>query len=153
MSDEIHVGVLLLGQGVQMLDLAGIDLFGNMTPLYCQMCGPWMPSEIAAQAVPFKIHYIAASGAGSTFQLTADAKTAINYGYQDCPPLDILLVPGPEPGYRLDDESRNFILKQLGNLSVLMSVCTGIQAILQTGLTGGKNVSAPLRTFHKFFSI
>src|SRR5262245_5667553 len=49
-----------------------------------------------------------------------------NYHFGNCPPLDILLIPGGYTNVILDDpEAMEWIKQQADNIEYLLSVCTG----------------------------
>lgn len=59
-SRPLQVGVLLISELVQLLDLAPIDLLTTLQPEYLDACG--LPEWIVALAIESKIHYITEDG-------------------------------------------------------------------------------------------
>jgi hypothetical protein len=59
-SRPLQVGVLLISDLVQLLDLAPIDLLTTLQPEYLNACG--LPEEIVALGVKSEIHYITEDG-------------------------------------------------------------------------------------------
>jgi hypothetical protein len=57
MSQSLKVGVLLCSGGVQLLDLAAVDLIAMMSSTYLRTCG--LPETVVATGHEVKFHYIA----------------------------------------------------------------------------------------------
>jgi len=60
--------------------------------------------------------------------------------YASCPPLDYLLVPGPDVAVPLPEGCSDFIHKIFAELKGLLLICTGSIAIAKTGLLDGLRV-------------
>ena len=60
-----------------------------------------------------------------------------------CPPLDLLLVGGPEVSYRPSTAVQQFLHAQLPHLRAFFSVCTAIFSTVQMGLVKDKEATAP----------
>jgi transcriptional regulator GlxA family with amidase domain len=58
-------------------------------------------------------------------------------------PLDILVVPGPEPTYRPSPEVVKFLQSTVPKLSALLVICSGILPVAFSGLLEGKKATAP----------
>lgn len=56
----LQVGVLLISELVQLLDLAPIDLLATLHPEYLNACG--LPEEIVALGIKSEIYYITEDG-------------------------------------------------------------------------------------------
>lgn len=59
-SQPLQVGVLLISDLVQLLDLAPIDLLTTLQPEYLSACG--LPEEVIALGIESEIHYITEDG-------------------------------------------------------------------------------------------
>ncbi|KAA6415078.1 MAG: hypothetical protein FRX48_01830 [Lasallia pustulata] len=115
----LQVGVLLCGEGVQLLDVSPVDLLGMLQPQYIRACQ--LPQSLADMSIEMEIHFISETGHGP-HQLTGGMKCAVTHSLNTCPALSILIV-------------------QSG--SVLFSVCTGIFVALPTDLLQSKRATAP----------
>lgn len=113
---------ILVFPGVQQLDLTG-------------------PYEIFAAAPGARVILIGRNRApvtassGLTFQPTAT--------FADCPPLDLLCVPGGQGVDALleDEETLAFLRSQAPQLRYLTSVCTGALVLGAAGLIAGRRVA------------
>jgi transcriptional regulator GlxA family with amidase domain len=121
----------------------GILLFNNVEVL--DYCGPFevfsatrLSNEDSNTAEsPFDVMLVAEST--SVITTTGGMKVMPDVSYEDCPPLDILLVPG---GLGTRDQMNHehtlsFIQKEVTTVRVLSSVCTGSLILGQAGLLRG----------------
>ncbi|HYA34982.1 MAG TPA: DJ-1/PfpI family protein [Candidatus Binataceae bacterium] len=70
-------------------------------------------------------------------------RTATDHGFDDCPPLDIFLVPGGL-GTRdavSNDRFLNWIRERAQSARFVMSVCTGTALLARAGLLDGRNAT------------
>lgn len=137
----VKIGVLLLGSAVQVLDASTVDLLGMLEPSYLAACQ--LPPSIVSQGTEIEWHYVSEAGPSSPFPLTAGAKYVVTDDLNTCPPLDILVVPGPPPTYQPSAAEAEYVRRQLPRVSALLCVCTGYVVPLQLGLLDGKAATAP----------
>ncbi|KXO07982.1 ThiJ/PfpI family protein [Moritella sp. JT01] len=107
----------------------GIFLYPNMT-----MLDAYGPLQVLA-LVPELNTFTFAKTFGP---LPCDAKIDLlpNYGFSNCPPIDILIVPGAaNPAEQMQDEVVIEFLRNVGNnAKYVTSVCTGALILAKTGL-------------------
>ena len=58
----LQVGIILLSDGVQLLDVSSADILGMMQPAYLRACS--LPETMIAQGVEMEFHYVTESGEG-----------------------------------------------------------------------------------------
>lgn len=145
------IGVLIQPT-LQILDLASVDLFGMLSTSYLDDCP--LPAPLRALAHSnLKIHYISALGSGGLQKCTADVVIQCSDPL-DSPELapgllDVLLVPGPDPGYVPSEDERAFIKRHFDSQqarkrgTVILSVCTGIFAVAYSGILDGEIATGP----------
>ena len=63
-----------------------------------------------------------------------------SHTYADCPPIDYLFVPGPDPAAPLPEGCAAFLQERVPKLKALLTVCTGSMAIAQAGVLDGLHV-------------
>lgn len=145
------IGVLIQPT-LQLLDLASVDLFGMLSTTYLDDCP--LPAPLRALAHSnIKTHYISALGSGGLQKCTADVVIQCSDGLDspDVAPgnLDVLLVPGPAPGYVPSEDEKKFIKGQFDSQearnrsTVILSVCTGIFAVAYAGILNGEVATGP----------
>ncbi|KAF2008094.1 class I glutamine amidotransferase-like protein [Amniculicola lignicola CBS 123094] len=141
----LHIGVLIVPP-IQLLDLSPIDLFAMATQDYFRACN--FPAPLIAIALPtalFKISYIALSGPNTFAPSTPSLDLKITAGLNDesVQPgkLDILLIPGPPPGLRPEDEVLEFVRGHVGAGVDLLTVCTGVFVAGFAGVLEGKRAT------------
>ncbi|WCE32683.1 DJ-1/PfpI family protein [Vibrio sp. SCSIO 43137] len=61
--------------------------------------------------------------------------------YEECPPLDVLIVGATHPKYLNDQQVIDFVLRQDKCASAIVSVCAGTFLISSTGLLKGKTAT------------
>jgi len=113
----------LLFEDFEVLDLFGpLEMFGNM------------PGQIAVVTV--------AEQAGPV-RSAQGPRVHADHGFEDCPPLDLLLVPGGI-GTRAEvenDRLRGWLRARADRLEVAMTVCTGTALLAQAGLLDGRRAT------------
>lgn len=149
-QDHLRIGVYIPA-GCQLLDMSGIDLFGMLTPTYLSACQ--LPEPLVSLGIPSTIHYISVPSSGAHTELTASAFLRVTKTTEDkdVQPgmLDILLVPGPDPRLVFDEGSLSFLRNHgewegtNGKRTDILSVCTGIFLMGQSGLLKGRSASGP----------
>ncbi|KAL8297982.1 hypothetical protein RB597_007044 [Gaeumannomyces tritici] len=119
-----RIGVLL--ESVQLTDIVGIDIFGNLSKEYI-LAAAELDASVAALA-PLGIEELKVYYMGPTLEpveLTAQFRYAPNVTYDDCPrDLDLVLVGGNTPGVRPEAASR-FMREAWRRTPVWMTTCTG----------------------------
>jgi cyclohexyl-isocyanide hydratase len=110
----------------------GLLLFANMTQI--DFTGPY---EILARLPDTRVHVVA-----KTIEPVRTDRGLIlapTVAYADCPPLDVIVVPGG-PGQQalMDDEIViAFLRRQSGQAKYVTSVCTGALVLGAAGLLAG----------------
>ncbi|RDL34533.1 PfpI endopeptidase-like protein [Venustampulla echinocandica] len=149
-TKQLRIGVFIPAS-VQLLDLSGIDLFDMITPEYLKLCG--LPPPLISLGVPSTIHYISVPEKGSHVELTAKVVLQVSRTIDDpdVQPgmLDIVLVPGPEPGTIFETKVLEYLRGHAewkgenGQTTDILSVCTGCSMLGQAGILKGKHASGP----------
>jgi hypothetical protein len=101
---SLRVGVMM--ENVQLLDIVGIDIFGNLSREYLEFIKSEAPAEIIPLLAPFEDHalniqffFLAATLKPAT--MTPGLSYVPNMTYDDCPrDLDIVLIGGPLLSHR-----------------------------------------------------
>ncbi len=120
----------LLYEDFEVLDLFGpVEMFGNLT-------GAVQVVTVAERPGPVR------SAQGTR----VDAE----HGLDDCPPLDLLLVPGGIGTRTQVDNARliDWLRRRAGELEVAMTVCTGTALLAQAGLLDGRRATTNKMVFH-----
>ncbi|KAF8866388.1 PfpI endopeptidase-like protein [Acephala macrosclerotiorum] len=147
---HLHIGVFVPGT-IQLLDLSAIDLLGMMSPDYLRACH--LPEALCAAGIPSTIHYISVPETGPFVQLTANASLKVTKVIDDLEvqpgKLDIVLVPGPDPAATFEERVLKFVEGHAvwkgedGKTTDVLSVCTGVFLLSQSGILKGKKASGP----------
>jgi cyclohexyl-isocyanide hydratase len=114
----------------------GMLIFPRLTQL--DMTGPY---EVLARLPDTKVELVARSLA----PVTTDRGMQIvpTTTYADCPPLDVVMVPGG-PGQQdlmEDEEALSFLRRQAAGAKYITSVCTGSLVLGAAGLLKGKRAT------------
>lgn len=113
----------------ELLDVYGpLEMFGSI--------GPELRIVTVAQQ----------AGAVTSFQ---GPKTVAQYGFDDCPPLDLILLPG---GIGTLAELKNpamleFLRRRSANAQVTMSVCSGSAILAKAGVLDGYRATSNKQFF------
>ena len=120
----------LLFQGFEVLDLFGpLEMFGNM---------------------PGQIEVVTVAERAGPVRSAQGPRVQADHGLSDCPPLDLLLIPGGI-GTRAEVENArltSWLRERGGEVEVMMTVCTGTSLLAQAGLLDGRRAT----TNKMFFS-
>lgn len=110
----------------------GVFIYPRVT-----MLDAYGPHQIFSYVEQFNAFIVAKT----TEPLVADSGAILtaNYGFDDCPPIDILVISGAaDPLDSLkDQETIDFIRKAGQNASYVTSVCTGSLFLAEAGLLDG----------------
>ena len=121
----IRVAILMF-DGVQIIDFAA-------------------PYEVFGQA-KFAVHTVSRDGGAVTTAM--GLKVSVDYGFDDAPAADVLLVPGGDVEAASNDATTlAWIRERAASARQVMSVCTGSDFLARSGLLDGQSAT----TFHKHF--
>ncbi len=131
MSQSSRVRTLgaILYEDFEPLDLYGpLEMFGLLAP------------EVQIVTVA------EASGAIASF---AGVKTLAEFGFEGCPPLDLILLPGGLGSARQVDNAAllNFLRERTRSAEVTMSVCTGSAILAKAGVLEGRRATSNKQLF------
>jgi len=128
----INVGILFFDD-VEVLDFAGPFEVFSRTRLQ-----PGVESRRSNAGAPFNVYGVARVK-GPIFA-TGGLVVVPTYGFSDCPPIDLLVVPGGWGTRKLleDDELLTWIKKAASNAVTVTSVCSGSLLLAKAGLLQGK---------------
>jgi len=129
----------------QTTDVSGpIDLLENcskpMVSKLEQLGLLGVSSGTAAKAIDISFHHI--NETMDPVLLTAGMKSLPSTTCDDCPPLDYLIVGGPDPSeYKLSPRFVEFIQAHVKAGKVLFTTCTGGVAVAPSGVLDGKRAT------------
>jgi transcriptional regulator GlxA family with amidase domain len=132
MSDNSsrRLGALLF-PGFELLDTFGpLEMFGNMP-------GAVDIVTVAERKGPVR------SGQGPS--------AMADYGFDDCPPLDLLLIPGGM-GTRTEVDNValiDWLRQRASSAEVVMTVCSGTALLARAGLLDGRRATTNKMFFHE----
>lgn len=113
----------------QVLDAAAaIELIGIADKKYHEDGGLPVPPE----AINVKILWI--SDTLEPVELTTNAKIVPTTTFDTCPPLDLILVPGPSPHYVPPKDLSDFLIRRVAETKTVMTTCTGSIVLASLGL-------------------
>ncbi|MHB8668454.1 MAG: DJ-1/PfpI family protein [Burkholderiales bacterium] len=131
---------------------AGIIIFDDVEVL--DFCGPFEVLSVARldearrrdQPSPFEVLLVAQNAAAVT--TTGGMRVLPHATFDDCPPLDILVVPG---GWGTRREMKNeamlaFVQARAAQVETLTSVCTGALILGMAGLLDGLRATTHWRS-------
>ena len=114
----------------------GMLIFPRMTQL--DMTGPY---EVLARLPDTKVELVARTLAPVVTDRGMQIVPSVTYA--DCPPLDVIMVPGG-PGQQdlmEDEEALSFLRRQAAGAKFVTSVCTGSLVLGAAGLLKGKRAT------------
>jgi transcriptional regulator GlxA family with amidase domain len=132
------VGILLFDE-VEVLDFAGpFEVFSLTAPLCDGEPQPFSVKTISETGTPVKARH--------------GLIVHPDYGFENAPPLDILIVPGG-PGAREREIHNDRLIQWIGDrvheVKLLASVCTGALLLAKTGLLNGKRATTHWASYQR----
>lgn len=129
-----RLGVLLF-PGFELLDVFGpLEMFANLEDL-------------------IKVHMVAGSAGPVASHQGPEALADV--GLADCPPLELILVPGGFGTYTAVDDQVliDWLADMAGKAETVMTVCTGTMLLARTGLLDGRRATTNKARFGLVASI
>ncbi|MFP6608944.1 MAG: DJ-1/PfpI family protein [Deltaproteobacteria bacterium] len=117
-----RLGVLLF-PGFELLDVFGpLEMFANLEDL-------------------IKVHMVA--GSAGPVASHQGPEVLADVGLADCPPLELILVPGGFGTYTAVDDQVliDWLADMAGKAETVMTVCTGTMLLARTGLLDGRRAT------------
>ncbi|CCT72585.1 uncharacterized protein FFB20_01397 [Fusarium fujikuroi] len=134
----------ILAFAYQVIDASGpMDLLNSANKTAFRINREYGPvsDELISQAPQFTFHHIGVTRDPvklGTGQMTIIPTATVD----DCPELDILLVPGPYLGnFDLHPKHADFIRKHVAAGKLLFTSCTGASLVASTGVLNGKTAT------------
>jgi transcriptional regulator GlxA family with amidase domain len=135
----LRIGVLY--EQVQLSDLVGLDIIGNISVKVVNLVAGILPEAAALihLAVPMEFLYISSSL--SPAWMSPDMFVRPTHTYENAPrDLDILFLGGPDP-MKVSEESLVFIREAVKQTKVVLSTCTGGMWLARSGVLDGKKAT------------
>jgi transcriptional regulator GlxA family with amidase domain len=131
----LNVGILIFDD-VEVLDFAGPFEVFSRTRLQ-----PGVESRRSNDGAPFNVYSVARTKAPVI--ATGGLKIVPKYGFSDCPPIHVLIVPGGWGTRKLlDDEETILWIKKVTSCGArVTSVCTGALLLAKAGLLRNKKAT------------
>ena len=138
----IQFGVLMIPY--QTLDVAGpLDILSSCSKAYTaplEATGFPGTAGMTEKAIDIEFHHI--NETMDPVVLTAGMKVLPTTTCDDCPPLDFLLIGGPDPfTFHLSDRFAEFLRAHVKAGKGIFTTCTGGLAIAPSGVLDGKNAT------------
>ena len=133
--NRLTVGIFIF-ENVEVLDFAGpYEVFSRTR----MDSGP--ASRRSDESAPFNVFTVAATR--ETVSATGGLKVVPDFGFDDAPQIDILVVPGGFGARPLldDAETIDWIRRVAGAAQYTTSVCTGSLLLAKAGLLKGKRAT------------
>jgi transcriptional regulator GlxA family with amidase domain len=134
-ENETRVGILIF-DNVEILDFAGpFEVFSRTRMV------PGPESRRSEESAPFQVFTVAKSREPIT--ATGGLVVTPTYGFEDAPPIDLLVVPGGFGTRPLlqDEETLDWIRRTAAEARRVTSVCTGALLLGKIGLLDGKRAT------------
>jgi transcriptional regulator GlxA family with amidase domain len=137
-STKLNVGILIF-DNVEVLDFTGpYEVFSRTRT------EPGVESRRSESLAPFRVITVAQAGSSVPISATGGLKVMAEYGFDDVPMIDILVVPG---GYGTrplvnDEATISWIQKVASTAKIVTSVCTGALLLAKAGLLDGRRATS-----------
>ncbi len=134
-STPLNTAILLF-DNVEVLDFAGPFEVFSRTRL-----SPGLESRNSSEPGPFRV--LSVSKTGEAISATGGLRVVPEHGFEDCPRIDLLVVPGGFGTRRLleDQEVLDWIIRRAAEARRVVSVCTGSLVLAKAGLLANKRAT------------
>jgi transcriptional regulator GlxA family with amidase domain len=132
---KLRIGVML--EGIQLSDIIGIDILGNLTQEYAAEAQNLNPrwAGLVDRALNIEFFYMATTLEPAV--VTPGLRFVPTVTYEDCPrDLDIVVIGGPMLSHRPEQATR-FIREAWGATRVWLSTCVGSMWLASAGVLEG----------------
>ena len=138
----LQFGILMVPY--QVIDVAGpLDILSSCSTAYMarlEAAGFPGTAGMTEKAIDIQFHHI--NETLDPVTLTAGIRALPTTTCDDCPPLDFLLIGGPDPfTYQLSDRFAEFLRAHVEAGKGIFATCTGPLAISPSGVLDGKNAT------------
>ncbi|KAH7317918.1 putative intracellular protease 1 [Rhexocercosporidium sp. MPI-PUGE-AT-0058] len=138
----IQFGILMIPY--QMLDVAGpLDILSSSSK---SLLAPYEAAGfpgmegLSEKAIDIVFHHI--NTTMDPVLMTANISLLPTTTVDTCPPLDYLLIGGPDPmTFKLDDQFAEFLRKHVAAGKGIFTTCTGALAISSSGVLDGRKAT------------
>ncbi len=105
--------------------------------------GPWEVIGMWGKVFGGPEECLIVSQDGRTVRCAKGLRVEADHGFETCPPLDYLLIPGGQGTHREVDNADliSFVRKQAAGCRQVLSVCTGSFVLQAAGLLDGKRAT------------
>ncbi|KAK5098842.1 hypothetical protein LTS08_006220 [Lithohypha guttulata] len=146
---RLQVGALVFQY--QAIDVVGpLDLLNGASKFIQNAVNTYTPIDenVLANAPEFDFHHI-----GETLEPVELMSSSIivkpTVTIEECPPLDILLVGGADPGsFQLSSKFAEFIRQHVKSGKLVFTTCTGAAMVASTGILDGRNATVNNQEFN-----
>ncbi|KAL9622887.1 MAG: hypothetical protein Q9160_002813 [Pyrenula sp. 1 TL-2023] len=140
-SRPLHVGVILVSDATELLDIAPIDMLNSLRR---EFIGPEFPikQNLKDQTIDMQIHWVAET-ASHPRGLTAGLSVTVTDTFSTCPPLDIALIGAGPMNYTPTASELSFIRTAYSTSTAFLTVCGGVEYALRAGILAGKTATGP----------
>ena len=143
----MNVGILVF-HDVEVLDFAGPFEVFSRTRMQ-----PGVDSRRSNDGAPLNVYTVAKTKAAVL--ATGGLEIVPKYDFSDCPPVDLLVIPGGFGTRRLlnDEETLAWIKSTAARATKVASVCTGSLLLAKAGLLTGKRATTHSGAFETLKSL
>lgn len=136
-STKLNVGILVF-ENVEVLDFTGpYEVFSRTRT------EAGVESRRSESLAPFRVFTVTQAGTSVPILATGGLKVMADYGFDDAPLIDILVVPGGYGTRALvnDAPTISWIQKVASTAKLVTSVCTGALLLAKAGLLDGRRAT------------
>ncbi|KAF9740010.1 hypothetical protein PMIN02_009640 [Paraphaeosphaeria minitans] len=138
-SKPLRIGVLY--EEVQLTDLAGLDILGNMSSRVVNMVANLIPAMEQLKPYARDMEFLYISSSLEPAWATPDIFIRPTHTYDNAPrDLDIILLGGPDP-HNVPEASLTFLREASKQTTAILATCTGGMWLAKSRVLDGKKAT------------
>ncbi|KAF2191425.1 DJ-1/PfpI family protein [Zopfia rhizophila CBS 207.26] len=140
-SEKKPLRIAVLFEDVQMTDLAGLDILGNLSTASVQFASQINPQFASFLPLSTPMEFLYLSSTLESTIMTPSVRVVPTHTYDSAPrDLDMIVIAGPDPR-KIPEASLKFLREAVQKTRVVLTTCTGAMWFAASGALDRKKAT------------